>query len=138
MKKPKNKSKLACTLIQQWARLVETDDHGNGFCFSCGKQINYWECHGGHFQPKGRDYNAACIDKRNVHAQCIRCNMYEQGNASGYAAHMIKKYNKEVLNELFLISRHPCDKEVVEKFIKDIRAEMREIAKKKMFEVKVK
>ncbi len=138
MSKPKNKIKLACTLVQQWARLVETDDHGNGYCFSCGKQTNYWESHGGHFQPKGRDYNAACLDKRNVHLQCFRCNMYEQGNAGGYASHMVEKYGQSVLEEIFLISRHPSDPEVVDKFIKEIREEMREILKTKMFEVKIK
>ena len=137
-KKPKNKAKLACELAQQLARLVETDCNGNGFCFSCGKPTGYWESHGGHFQPKGRDYNAACLDRRNVHLQCIRCNMYEQGNPAGYASHMVQKYGKEVIEELFLMSRHPNSKEVIEKYIIDTRKEIRELAKRKGFKVSVK
>jgi len=136
-RKPTNYAKKACKLAQQWARLTETDENGNGHCFSCGAPTNYWESHGGHFQPKGRDYNAACTDKKNIHLQCIKCNMYLEGNPAGYATHMEYKYGIDIVEELFLMSKHPHNKEAMQKAIEEFKGLNKDLCKRKSFEVKV-
>ena len=130
-------AKKACIQIQQYARLSETDANGYGRCVSCGEIKHYSECDGGHFQPKGRDYNAACIDRRNVHAQCKRCNGFLAGNPAGYSAWMVAQYGTGILDELFLLSKQPGDRGKMKLALDKYRALNKELAKTKMFEIRL-
>jgi hypothetical protein len=84
----------ACRFIQLYARLMETDENGYGYCCSCGKSLSWGETQGGHFHPKGHSYNAAAFEEENVHVQCASCNLYHKGNPSGYAKYMDKEYGE--------------------------------------------
>jgi hypothetical protein len=137
-RKPKNRAKLACEIMQLHARLKETDSNGNGFCFSCGRAIHFYEGQGGHFQAKGFDYNKACTDPRNIHLQCYHCNMFDEGNKAGYSLHMTKEYGEEIIEVLFLMSKQPHDPDHIEQVIKDYRMYNRELASRKTFKVNLK
>ena len=140
MAKKKSKTsiaKRACQQIQQYARLKETDENGYGRCCSCGNIKHYTELDGGHFQPKGRNYNAACIDPRNVHSQCRSCNGFMAGNPAGYSAWMVSQYGAGVLDELFYLSKKPGEREAMQEAYEKYRALNKELAKTKMFPIKL-
>ena len=92
MAKKRPTAARTCRFIQLYVRLLETDENGYGYCCSCGKSLCWSQCQGGHFHPKGRNYNAAAFEEENVHVQCSGCNCGQGGNASGYLKFMNDKY----------------------------------------------
>jgi len=128
----------ACRIVQLYARLRDTDRNGYGYCRSCNKLVHFSSSDGGHFQPKGRHYNAACIDPRNVNLQCKLCNGFLGGNPAGYAEWMVEEYGLGILEELFLLSKKTNNKTDMIKAVDEYRAKNRELAKTKMFEVRLK
>lgn len=83
-----------CRYMQLYARLMETDENGYGNCCSCGKSLEWGQTQGGHFHPKGRNYNAAAFEEENIHVQCASCNCGQGGNASGYLKYMNANYGE--------------------------------------------
>lgn len=130
-------AKRACNFIQLYARLLESDENGYGYCCSCGQMTPWGSSHGGHFQPKGRHYNAACLEEDNVHLQCDTCNTYRQGNNAGYAQYMQDKYGKEVIEYLKLQSYKTLDIEEVREYARIYKQECKDLAKTKNFEVRI-
>jgi len=53
----------------------------------------------GHFWQSG-NYPNTRYDERNVHAQCVGCNVMKNGMELAHMMHIRKKYGEEVLNEL--------------------------------------
>jgi hypothetical protein len=140
MKKHKNKSNLAkrvCLVMQLYARLRDSDIHGFGTCCSCGQTVPWEKLEGGHFQPKGRHYNSAAFDPRNINGQCTSCNCFLQGNPAGYKTFMEEKYGPDIFEELFLMSKKIRNKEELEELLKEYRQKNRELAKEKTFEVRL-
>ena len=135
--KKTNRLKLACELAQLKAKLVESDADGNGVCVSCGKLVTWQEANGGHFQPKGRNYNGSCLDERNTHYQCCGCNCFRQGNPAGYHKSMMNRYGEAVIDELAQLSYSIHDRWAVDEYIDKTRAECKELAKEKNFTVRV-
>ncbi len=45
------------------------------------------------------------MDERNVHPQCISCNLYKSGNLIEYSIFMKEKYGWEVVDELRALSK---------------------------------
>ena len=66
-------------------------------CFTCGG----FATHAGHFIHK----DALDFDELNVHAQCVRCNLYLSGNLADYTIKMIDKYGRGKVDKL-LARRH--------------------------------
>ena len=86
-------------------------------CCTCGKVMSRFgsNSHAGHFIGKGLGGGSGVYyDERNVHAQCHRCNEYEQGNGAEYYPFMLEKYGQEVIDELRMKHRltrpHSIDK----------------------------
>lgn len=52
----------------------------------------------GHFIP-GR-HNAVLFDERNVHPQCVGCNVFKHGNLIPYYRYMLFYYGQAVIDEL--------------------------------------
>ncbi len=130
-------AKKACQQIQQYARLSETDHNGYGECCSCGETKHYSDCDGGHFQPKTHGYNAACIDERNVHLQCKRCNGFLAGNPAGYSNYMINKYGEEILEEMRLLACKTGERSDMIEAYEKYRALKKELAKTKMCTIRL-
>ena len=84
----------ACKRIQMYVRLLETDENGYGYCCSCGKSLSWGQTQGGHFHPKGQNFNAAAFEEENVHIQCSGCNLGQGGNSSGYSKFMNRTYGE--------------------------------------------
>ena len=140
MKKKKvkktNRCKLACNIIQLYARLRDTDRSGYGRCCSCGKSLSWSEGQGGHFQSKTRAYNRASLNEKNVNLQCGRCNLFLGSNSAGYSQFMIDTYGREQIEIIKQQSYQTMEPEFIEAQIIEYRTRCRTIASTKNFVVK--
>ena len=110
MKRKKKKKKetgwarKACVQVQLYARLRDTDWEGYGTCCCCGKVVHMRrDGQGGHFAAKGRSYNAAAIDPRNVNLECNKCNMPGSGAEAAYAIFMLNNYGRVAIAEIYVL-----------------------------------
>jgi hypothetical protein len=66
-------------------------------CFTCDRKCEPgWGAHGGHFIPKSIGGVELYFNEDNVHCQCARCNLSEQGNQYIYGERLGKKKVKEL------------------------------------------
>lgn len=67
-------------------------------CFTCGKWGAIKKMQAGHYHS--RRFKSIRWDEKNVHVQCVGCNLYHEGNKPAYTLKLIEKYGAEVLQEL--------------------------------------
>lgn len=67
-------------------------------CITCGKRMESRAMHAGHYIS--RRYNATLFDPRNVHAQCMYCNMYQAGNIATYTLKLQEMYGEDIIKKL--------------------------------------
>lgn len=67
-------------------------------CVTCGTVKPIGEMHAGHYIHGNtkRTY----FEERNVHPQCVSCNMYKSGNLAPYAIYLESFYGVGILQEL--------------------------------------
>lgn len=89
-KKP-TRSKLVKKLdvvFSQYVRMSNADKRGICTCVTCGKQ-GHWKNDGiqaGHFMS--RKHYSTRWDEDNVKPQCVKCNMYNQGEQYRYSLYL--------------------------------------------------
>lgn len=71
-------------------------------CCSCGQVHDWKELDAGHYI---HGCSALRYDERNVHPQCTACNRFRHGNATGYAAYLVKRYGPDIILYLDEIKR---------------------------------
>jgi hypothetical protein len=91
---PKQLKPIAKKIAQQYARLRDKDLP----CISCGSPTAI-EWHGGHLY-KAELWSGVLFDEYNINKQCKKCNVFLDGNESGYVEGFIKRYGFEKLQEL--------------------------------------
>lgn len=96
--KPKKRKRLLSmkSLIkkadQVFSKFIrERDKHT---CVTCGKSAQ----HAGHYIR--RSWKKCRWHPQNVHAQCIRCNTYLDGNMDAYAIFLVNSYGPQILSHL--------------------------------------
>lgn len=128
-KKPPSQKKK-CEAVQKWANLYarRRDCFGQlgTTCISCGKWKSFEELDGGHFIPTTS--SSIRFDPRNINAQCQRCNRFLHGNPRHYYKGMLRKYGKDVVDDLE--SREFESKKWTEEELKAIKDEYRERIKR--------
>ena len=67
-----NKTEFVMELVQENAKLRDTDSEWNGFCISCNKLKSWWELAGWH--RYSRSIKNICTMDININAQCHTCN----------------------------------------------------------------
>ena len=77
-------------------------------CCSCDGPVN----HAGHFQYNTERNaqlggNELWFHIKNVHGQCIICNLYKSGNLVPYTVFMEKTYGQGIVQELYSLWRTP-------------------------------
>lgn len=98
-KRKKRKVNLKAKLDTQFSFFIRARDampSGFAKCISCGK-IHFWrdlQC--GHYMS--RRYMATRFDEDNCHAQCVACNMFNQGNIQGYRRGLLEKIGEKRIN----------------------------------------
>ncbi len=126
-----------CGIMQLYARLLHTDENGYGYCCSCGRSLSWGESQGGHFQPKGRNYNAAGFEEDNINLQCAECNCTLQGNPAGYVSYMLEEYGQDVIDHLKDLSYKYLETEEVRDLARIYKQKCRDLIKDKNFEIKI-
>tara|TARA_Y100001963_G_scaffold24656_1_gene33297 strand:+ start:1854 stop:2261 length:408 start_codon:yes stop_codon:yes gene_type:complete len=89
-----------------YIRLREATDEGMVQCFTCGKVSHYksgMQC--GHFQS--RRHHITRWDKKNCQVQCVKCNMYEQGEQFRFGIGLDAKYGAGTAEELEFLAKLP-------------------------------
>ena len=86
MAKKKSVAKLRKELDKQfslWVRISNSDEYGMCTCFTCGSRKHWKEIQAGHFMS--RRHTATRWHEDNVKPQCVKCNMYSQGEQFKFA-----------------------------------------------------
>ncbi|RUA15245.1 MAG: recombinase, partial [Flavobacteriia bacterium] len=74
-------------------RLREANEYGMVQCFTCGKVAHYKDgMQNGHFQS--RKHMSTRFDEENCQVQCIKCNMFSQGEQFKFGIHLDAKYGE--------------------------------------------
>lgn len=102
-KKPKRIKKSAVwNVFSKYIRLRDclntTGDPEYLLCVTCHERKHLKDAQGGHFIP-GR-HNGVLFDERNVHGQCMRCNIFLKGNPVKYYRFMLTTYGQSTIDEL--------------------------------------
>jgi hypothetical protein len=71
-------------------------------CVTCGKIAHWKELHAGHFIAKGNG-NSVYFEDTNIHAQCPRCNMFDEGNKENYYPYMLNRYGQDEVDRLMAL-----------------------------------
>ena len=66
-------------------------------CYTCGSFNNP---QAGHYIDKSVTRLSLYFDERNVHRQCVACNMYKSGNKTAYATRLERDYGYGILQQL--------------------------------------
>lgn len=91
--------KKAWSVFSKWIR-----QRDNWTCYTCGKRMeNSPAMHAGHFITRVRQ--STMFDEMNVHAQCMMCNMFRNGESGIYAIKLLNQYGKGEFEKLFKRSR---------------------------------
>lgn len=93
----KNKIKTLDRIFSRYIRLRDTGE-GYGRCITCGAPITAETCDAGHYIS--RYYTATRWHECNVHAQCLKCNRYNDGEGRIYRQILIKRYGLPTVEEL--------------------------------------
>lgn len=92
------KEQVLDELFSQYIRLRDSDEYGMITCITCGKRVRWKSSDAGHFI--GRRHMSVRWDARNVHAQCVDCNRFKDGENSKYEDALIRKYGKAIVEGL--------------------------------------
>ena len=104
-KKPKKKTRKPSVVKREldkvfsiYIRQSAADPQGYASCVTCGKSLPWQQQQSGHFVP--RSHLSTRWDPRNVHVQCVGCNIFGGGRYPEYALFLTRKYGPEILEEL--------------------------------------
>lgn len=86
-----------CKLFRLKRRLEGSQANGYGQCITCGAVVHWKDSNAGHYKHGCLDF-----DDMNINFQCVRCNKWLSGNLSEYALYLLKKYDKEGLENLHI------------------------------------
>ena len=102
-KNKKLAKKKADTYFSEFIRLR---DSVNGFakCCTCGKMVTEFDA--GHFLS--RRFEATRYDEKNVNAQCLKCNRFENGNQFEHSEFIDKKHGKGASLWILIKSKTVC------------------------------
>jgi len=85
-------------LFSQYIRLRNADHLGRVKCFTCGVEKHWKELQAGHFQS--RSHHSTRWDEVNVQVQCVKCNMYRQGEQYKFGLYLDDRYGDGTAEEL--------------------------------------
>ena len=118
-KKPISKLKKE---LDKWfslyIRLREATNEGVVQCFTCGKIGHYKKLQCGHFQS--RRHHATRWNEWNCQVQCVKCNMFEQGEQWKFGLNINAKYGEGTSKELEFLAKTTV-KKIRSEYEEDIR-----------------
>ena len=97
MKKKKlTRTQLVKSLDKLFSIYIRQRD--DGVCFTCFTKNEWKYMQNGHFISRGK-YSTRW-NERNCHCQCLRCNVFLNGNYPIYAERLMKLYGEGIIKEL--------------------------------------
>jgi len=92
----RHQHKLTQTIVNRLCLLL---DQGLP-CISCGRSDQGGRMrNAGHFKSRGSS-SGLRYDLRNLHGQCVHCNLYQSGNVEGYRQGLLTRYGSDILEYL--------------------------------------
>ncbi len=104
--KQKSKGKLVQELDKVYSLYIRrkyASENDLVECVSCNLSYDIKAIQNGHYISRAR-YATRWLDK-NCHPQCMRCNVFLNGNYPAYTRFMIRTYGPEVIDELLELSQ---------------------------------
>ena len=87
-----------------YIRLRDANEYGMVQCFTCGIVRGYKDgMQNGHFQS--RKHTATRFHEDNCQVQCIKCNMFSQGEQFKFGINLDAKYGEGTAEELEYLAR---------------------------------
>ena len=104
-KKTKPISKLKKELDKWFSLYIRIRHSHNGIaqCFTCGKIDHYKKLQCGHFQS--RRHHTTRWNEQNCEVQCVKCNMFEQGEQWKFGLKLDAKHGIGTSKELEQLAR---------------------------------
>ena len=92
-------------IFSVYIRLRDANEYGMVQCFTCGIVRGYKDgMQNGHFQS--RKHLATRFDEENCQVQCIKCNMFSQGEQFKFGLNLDVKYGEGTAEELEFLARN--------------------------------
>jgi hypothetical protein len=85
-------------IFSEFIRKRNADHLGFITCFTCGVKKHWKEQQAGHFQS--RSHHSTRWDEVNVQVQCVKCNMFRQGEQYKFGLYLDERYGKGTAEEL--------------------------------------
>lgn len=85
-------------LFSQYIRRRNADHLGRVKCFTCGVEKHWKEQQAGHFQS--RSHHSTRWDEVNVQIQCVKCNMFRQGEQYKFGLYLDDRFGDGTAEEL--------------------------------------
>mgnify|MGYP003132751304 FL=1 len=85
-------------LFSEYIRRRNADHLGRVKCFTCGVEKHWKEQQAGHFQS--RSHHSTRWDEVNVQVQCVKCNMYRQGEQYKFGLYLDQRFGDGTAEEL--------------------------------------
>ena len=85
-------------LFSEYIRRRNADHLDRVKCFTCGIQKHWKEQQAGHFQS--RSHHSTRWDEINVQVQCVKCNMYRQGEQYKFGMYLDQRFGEGTAEEL--------------------------------------
>ena len=112
-------------LFSQYIRRRNADHLGRVKCFTCGVEKHWKEQQAGHFQS--RSHHSTRWDEVNVQVQCVKCNLYRQGEQYKFGMYLDQRFGDGTAEELeyrakTIVKLNRVDyKEAIERYKQKIR-----------------
>ena len=90
-------------LFSQYIRRRNADHLGRVKCFTCGVEKHWKEQQAGHFQS--RSHHSTRWDEVNVQVQCVKCNMFRQGEQYKFGLYLDDRFGDGTAEELEIRSK---------------------------------
>ena len=86
-----------------YIRLRNATDEGLTQCYTCGKVDHYKKLQCGHFQS--RRHHSTRWNEKICQVQCVKCNMYAQGEQWKFGLQLDHQYGNGTSSELEFLAR---------------------------------
>jgi hypothetical protein len=106
MPKPKTHAKLKKELdavFSKYIRWYFADANGYVECYTCGQVKPVKQMQNGHFQS--RRSTSTRFEINNCRPQCVKCNMFEQGQQYLFGQKLKAEIGAEAVEEIIALSR---------------------------------
>ena len=120
-------SKSQTKADKYFSLFIRKRDSINGLarCITCGKLVSDPDC--GHFIS--RRFQSTRYDEKNAHAQCKKCNRFQNGNQYEHGKAIDRKYGEGTADKLLQKSKMQCIRKAhdFEHIAKTYREKLKEI-----------